>query len=108
MTLTEKFKFVKSLLEQVAQTHHYWADAGKSNCYIVYSENAETDPVDGDNRKEIQTIPFDVNLYVLDDMDKAIDKMQDTFKSARIDWQYDGVSYEVDTGLIHHMWRIWV
>ncbi len=49
-------------------------------------------------------ISLDIELYVLDPLDNAIDAIQELLDAEALSWSYDGSQYETDTGLIHHSW----
>lgn len=104
--ITDIFKEFAAMLETVCpDVSHYWADAEKSNRYIIWQETGEGDQLNGDNRRDALVLSFDIELYVSNPLDPAIDAMQSMLDACAISWTYDGATYESDTNLIHHSWR---
>lgn len=107
LKMTEKLKTVQKILEPCAdEVFHYWTDAKKSNRYILWQEKSEADSIEVDNHKTDQILNIDIDLYVLDEFDEAIDDIQDALDKNSLSWSYEGSDYELEAGLIHHSWRI--
>lgn len=104
--LTQRFQEIHEMLGGICdEVYHYWADARKSNRYIIWQERGESESHWADNHQQEQVISVDIELYVLDPLDNAIDAVQELLNAEALSWSYDGSQYETDTGLIHHSWR---
>lgn len=82
---------------------HYFATkcAGP---YVVYQEEMEPSSVEGDNRKQIQTIQGTIDFFTRTEFDPLFDSIQDALNSAGISFRLNSFQREDETGLLHYEW----
>lgn len=95
---------IPKLLKTVTEDVNHYETMNKSDKYIVWSEDAEGDSVEGDNAKINQSIQGTIDYYTKEDMDENVDKIQAALIGACISFYLNSVQYEDKTGYIHYEW----
>ncbi|WP_297238132.1 hypothetical protein [uncultured Faecalicoccus sp.] len=105
--LTSKLKKFRNALNNIDFDHIYHYDAGdcESKRYIVWQEEGEGESNYTNNRLDNQVIQGSVDLYVVDEFDELIDKIQESLDKDSIAFTLLAVQYETSTGFIHYTWQ---
>lgn len=105
--LISKLKKFKNALNTIDFEHIYHYDAGdcESKRYIVWQEEGEGESNYTNNRLDNQVIQGSVDLYVVDEFDELIDKIQEALDKDSIAFTLLAVQYETSTGFIHYTWQ---
>ena len=91
--LTSKLKKFRNALNTIDFDRIYHYDAG--DCESNYTNN----------RLDNQVIQGSVDLYVVDEFDELIDKIQEALDKDSIAFTLLAVQYETSTGFIHYTWQ---
>lgn len=105
--LTSKLKKFRNALNTIDFDRIYHYDAGdcESKRYIVWQEEGEGESNYTNNRLDNQVIQGSVDLYVVDEFDELIDKIQEALDKDSIAFTLLAVQYETSTGFIHYTWQ---
>lgn len=92
-----------ALLDVTQDTFHYEA-THKSDKYIVWAEDNESDAGYGDNRKTIQVIQGTIDYFTKEEYDSNVKLIQEKLNSIDIAWRLNSIQHEEDTKFIHYEW----
>ena len=106
MTLQCKLAtFGARMADVVPNAFHYWRPQMAAP-FLVWAETGESDPFDGENRKQEQTINISVDYYTKTEFDPVVDEIQAELNNGCLSWRLDAVEFEEDTELIHYTWAV--
>lgn len=87
--------------------YHYEAEDTALAPYAVWTEQAEDDAFQSDNKKDEQVIPVIIDFYTLSEFDSFIDEIQKCLNGIEnASWRLSDVDYEDQTKLIHYQWEV--
>lgn len=92
-----------ALLEVTSDAFHYEAKF-KSDKYIVWAEDSESDAGYGDNKKTMQVIQGTIDYFTRSEFDDNVGLIQQKLNYIDVAWSLNSVQYERDTKYIHYEW----
>lgn len=107
MPLQNKLLKIRDVLTSISglPVSHYEYN-GDSEFYCVWAEDNEPTSVEGDNKKQIQTIQGTIDFFTKMEFDPFVDEIQCALNDAEISFRLNSVQYEDETELIHFEW-VW-
>lgn len=108
-SLISKTKKMHEAMNQVSinAIYHYDATTNKSDRYIVWAENSQSDSNYLNNHLDEQAIQGTIDLYTKKEFDDLADEIQDKMIDNGISFSLFDVQYERETHFIHYTWN-WV
>ena len=104
MGLQKIFEVGKALLTVLDDVNHYTAK-GKNDRYAVWMEQGERSQLDGDNRKNEQTIYGSIDYLTKHEDDPNMGLIPNALSNAGISYMLLSVQYEEETEYIHYEWE---
>lgn len=104
--MNSKIKIIRDTLLKVSGNVHHYECKDKGDQYIVWAEDSEGSSVEGDNRKENQSIQGTIDYFTRTEFDPIVDDIQEALIDAEISFQLNSVQYEEETKYIHYEW-VW-
>lgn len=97
---------IRDMLEAIlpGDVHHYFRRV-KKNRYIIWAEDGETNPFNGEDEKAEQQITGTIDLFTQTEYDPAADQIQEGLNQIGATWDLLNVGYEEETKLIHWEWE---
>lgn len=101
---------LKNFAEQLAAAlpsvpiGHYSYYPANGEAYVVWAEDDEGMPLDGDDIKQAQVVSGSLDYYTKEEFDATTDDIQDFFKNNKISFRLNSVQYEDQTEYIHYEW----
>lgn len=101
---------LKNFAEQLAAAlsgvpvGHYSYYPADGEAYVVWGEDDEGMPLDGDDTKQSQVVSGSLDYYTKEEFDPVTDDIQDFFKSNKISFRLNSTQYEDQTEYIHYEW----
>lgn len=88
---------------------HYSYYPANGEAYIVWAEDDEGQPLDGDDTKQAQVITGSLDYFTKEEFDPVTDDIQAFFKAEKIPFRLNSTQYEDTTEYIHYewLWEIW-
>ena len=71
--------------------------------YGVWKEEGDTS-INSDNQRSERTLEGILDYYTLDDIDPALDKLEEAMSKMGASWKLVSVQHEDDTNLNHYSW----
>ena len=108
MTLIEKLKKISAVFGSVegCDVYHYSSPMEKSAPFIVWMET-ESDDFHANNRTDETYLKGQVDLFMLEEFDPAIDELVSVMDYAGMTHKINSIMYEDNTNLIHYSWDWW-
>ena len=95
---------LEELLAGLSENVFHYEAVGRSDQYIVWSEDSEGGNLNADDQKELQVIQGTIDLFTKMEGDPLFKKIQKTMNENEISWRLNSVQYEEETGYIHYDW----
>ena len=104
--MNSKIKIIRDTLLKVSDNVGHYEAVEKTDQYIVWAEYSEGSSVEGDNRKENQSIQGTIDYFTRTEFDPIVDDIQEALIDAEISFYLNSVQYEEETKYIHYEW-VW-
>lgn len=104
--MNSKIKIIRDTLLKVSDNVGHYEAVEKNDKYIVWAEDSEGSSVEGDNRKENQSIQGTIDYFTRTEFDPMVDDIQEALIDAEISFYLNSVQYEDETKYIHYEW-VW-
>ena len=104
--MNSKIKIIRDVLNTVSDNVHHYECMKKGDQYIVWAEDSEGSSVEGDNRKDNQSIQGTIDYFTRTEFDPMVDDIQEALIDAEISFYLNSVQYEDETKYIHYEW-VW-
>ena len=104
--MNSKIKIIRNTLLKVSDNVGHYEAVEKNDKYIVWAEDSEGSSVEGDNRKENQSIQGTIDYFTRTEFDPMVDDIQEALIDAEISFYLNSVQYEDKTKYIHYEW-VW-
>lgn len=101
-----KIQIIPQALLTVSQNVGHYETMGKPDKYLVWAEDSEGSSVEGDNKKENQSIQGTIDYFTTEEFDPDVERIQKALTENEISFYLNSVQYEEETGLIHYEW-VW-
>lgn len=101
-----KIQIIPQTLLTVSQNVGHYEAMGKTDKYLVWAEDSEGSSVEGDNKKENQSIQGTIDYFTTEEFDPDVERIQKALTENEISFYLNSVQYEEETGLIHYEW-VW-
>lgn len=92
-----------ALLEVIPDVFHYEAWA-KSDKYIVWAEDNESDASYADDHQIDQVIQGTIDYFTKTEFDNTVVLIQQKLNSIDVAWRLNSIQHEKETGYIHYEW----
>lgn len=102
----QKIYKIRDALSTVSENVEHYEASNKSDKYIVWAEDMESDSLNTDNKKSIQVIQGTIDYFTKTEGDETVDKIQNALDNAKIPYSLSSVQYEDETNYIHYEW-VW-
>lgn len=104
--MNSKIKIIRDTLMKVSDNVGHYEAKEKKDQYIVWAEDSEGSSVEGDNRKENQSIQGTIDYFTRTEFDPMVDDIQEALIDAEISFYLNSVQYEDETKYTHYEW-VW-
>ena len=104
--MDSKIKIIRDTLLKVSDNVGHYEAKEKNDQYIVWAEDSEGSSVEGDNRKENQSIQGTIDYFTRTEFDPMVDDIQEALIDAEISFYLNSVQYEDETKYTHYEW-VW-
>lgn len=98
-------KIANALLTVTDQVYHYTA-LKKTDQYIVFAEDGQTESLWADNLCVYQAVTGTIDYFTKTEYDPNSEKIQAALNNGDIVWYLNSVQYEEDTKYKHYEW-VW-
>ena len=104
--MNSKIKIIRDALLKVSDNVGHYEAVEKTDQYIVWAEDSEGSSVEGDDRKENQSIQGTIDYFTRTEFDPMVDDIQEALIDAEISFYLNSVQYEDETKYTHYEW-VW-
>lgn len=104
--MNSKIKIIRDTLLKVSDNVGHYEAVEKTDQYIVWAEDSEGSSVEGDDRKENQSIQGTIDYFTRTEFDPMVDDIQEALIDAEISFYLNSVQYEDETKYTHYEW-VW-
>lgn len=99
-----RFDIIKNALLSTGIPVSHYSATKKSDKYIVWTEDGQSDALWADGKMVAQTIQGTIDYFTKSEYDRNVDKIQTALNDADIPFRLNSIQYEDDTGFIHYEW----
>lgn len=95
---------IKNALLAVTSDVYHFKALKKTDRYIVWAEDGAGNQLNANNKRRQSVTTGKIHLFSKTENDPYIGSIEGSLTKRKISFILDSVSYEDDTGYIHHAW----
>ncbi len=96
---------IKNALLAVTSDVYHFKALKKTDRYIVWAEDGAGNQLNANNTRRQSVTTGRIHLFSKTENDNYKGDIEDVLTESKISFILDSVSYEDDTGYIHHVWN---